>query len=598
MKQPVAHNFHIPIMGVCFTLDSPYKVAQYGISSAISLGDDGLMETMREFYCKKLDIPFEAITNKEHDYRAKRITAYLNLMDVAVKQKFEKLRNSAFEEGSELVKYLEMLPDYSELKQRYAEVTRDEESKIEAQEWIRQHLVVGSIDVNIMTKLDKPNFNGKEQLPIEFNEGHAAVRGYANSTLHSSIILSAGLNPRLYSYIENFEDFYPDENGYIKKKITLKVSDYRSAYVQGMFFAKKGLWVSEYRIESGLNCGGHAFATEGYLMGPILKEFKKNKDELIQSTLKLVNKSLELKGKKPFINSPELKITAQGGVGTAEEHSFLIDHYQLDSIGWGTPFLLVPEASSVEEKTMKLLIDAQEEDLYLSEISPIGVPFNSLRTNTKDIEKRENISAGTPGTRCTRKYLAYNNEYGELMCTASRQYQTKKISELKEKDLSELEFKKQYNKIVDKSCICVGLGNSILLANELDPVEGDGVSICPGPNMAYFSKISSLKEMIGHIYGKTNLITRNDRPNLFIKELSIYLNYLQSKFEESETPYSDKEQKFFTSFIQNLNYGINYYRIMFSDLEKYFKSMQSDLLDELEYFEEKLGLLEAKYITI
>ena len=69
------------------------------------------------------------------------------------------------------------------------------------------------------------------------------------------------------------------------KKIILKVSDYRSAIIQGKFFAKKGLWVSEYRIESGLNCGGHAFPTQGYLMGPILEEFKKNIDSLFQKLL-------------------------------------------------------------------------------------------------------------------------------------------------------------------------------------------------------------------------------------------------------------------------------------------------------------------------
>ena len=82
------------------------------------------------------------------------------------------------------------------------------------------------------------------------------------------------MNPRLYGYIAQFDDFFPNENGYIKKKIILKVSDYRSAVIQGKFLAKKGLWISEYRIESGLNCGGHAFATDGYLMGPILAEFR------------------------------------------------------------------------------------------------------------------------------------------------------------------------------------------------------------------------------------------------------------------------------------------------------------------------------------
>jgi len=66
----------------------------------------------------------------------------------------------------------------------------------------------------------------------------------------------------------------------LKKKIILKVSDFRSAIIQGNFFAKKGLWVSEYRIESGLNCGGHAFATDGFLLGPILEEFKQKRNNL------------------------------------------------------------------------------------------------------------------------------------------------------------------------------------------------------------------------------------------------------------------------------------------------------------------------------
>jgi hypothetical protein len=50
-----------------------------------------------------------------------------------------------------------------------------------------------------MTKLDKENFDKNVPLPIEFNDAHAAVRGFANSTVASSLVLSAGMNPRLYS---------------------------------------------------------------------------------------------------------------------------------------------------------------------------------------------------------------------------------------------------------------------------------------------------------------------------------------------------------------------------------------------------------------
>ena len=38
------------------------------------------------------------------------------------------------------------------------------------------------------------------------------------------------------------------------------------------FLAKKGLEVHEFRIESGLNCGGHAFASNGQLLPILLKE--------------------------------------------------------------------------------------------------------------------------------------------------------------------------------------------------------------------------------------------------------------------------------------------------------------------------------------
>src|SRR5690606_20931768 len=111
-------------------------------------------------------------------------------------------------------------------------------------------------------------------LSEQFSDAMAALRGAANSTLSLSLVLSAGMNPRLYSYLGELPQFKPDAEGNQQKKVILKVSDYRSALIQAKLLAKKSIWVSEFRIESGLNCGGHAFATEGYLLGPILEEFK------------------------------------------------------------------------------------------------------------------------------------------------------------------------------------------------------------------------------------------------------------------------------------------------------------------------------------
>ena len=78
------HSFHIPVMGLAYTIDSPIRVAQYGISSVISIIDDELLEKMNAFYSEKLNLPYQEITKKAQDYRAKRITSYLNLVDTIV----------------------------------------------------------------------------------------------------------------------------------------------------------------------------------------------------------------------------------------------------------------------------------------------------------------------------------------------------------------------------------------------------------------------------------------------------------------------------------------------------------------------------------
>ena len=82
------HSFHIPVMGLAYTVDSPIKVAKYGISSVISIVDDFLIEKMNEYYSNKFKIPYNAISTKVEDYRAKRITSYLNTVDTIVKHNF------------------------------------------------------------------------------------------------------------------------------------------------------------------------------------------------------------------------------------------------------------------------------------------------------------------------------------------------------------------------------------------------------------------------------------------------------------------------------------------------------------------------------
>ena len=559
-----SHTFHIPVMGTAFTADSALKVAHYGINTVIALADDVLLERLRKYYSGLNNFSYEEIKNNTKDYRADRITSYLNMVNKIASAKFEEFTTTTKDKFEEVKKYFAMLPDTSEVKKEFNKLIENSFSFEDLSVWLKDNLSMGSIDVNIMTKVDKTNYFKKEELPSEYNDAHAGLRGYANSDLSSSVIFSAGMNPRLYGYIAQFDDFFPDKNGYIKKKIILKVSDYRSAIIQGKFLAKKGLWISEYRIESGLNCGGHAFATDGYLMGPILAEFRDRRQELVDELYAVCSPALEAKGRTVPNDTLAITITAQGGVATAEEHNFLIDHYKLDTVGWGTPFLLVPEATTVDPATRKQLQDAKEKDLYLSNVSPLGVPFNNLRNSTKDVEKFNKIEEGKPGSPCPRKFLALSNEYGtEGVCTASRLFQKNKIDEQGISD-----------QITDKACLCMGLAATAVINYGVETRESKGVSICPGPNMAYFDQELTLQDMSHHIYNGDEGIVRADRPNMFVNELGMYLTYLSEKIEEHKNDWGKKSGRYLNSFTSNMNEGITYYQGMFNSVGATFNGVK------------------------
>lgn len=589
------HSFHIPVMGLAYTIDSPIKVAHYGISSVLSIVDDDLIEKMTAFYSKKFEKPYHEITQKIEDYRAKRITTYLDLVSDIVQKKFENFKTELCENKETLEQYINMLPTQSEVRSGLQNLIEDGfELKNKVSDYIERHLSPGSIDVNIMTKVDKENFDKNEPLPVIYNDAHAALRGFANSKLSSSIILSAGMNPRLYSYFESFSDFYADANNQLKKKIILKVSDFRSAMIQGSFLAKKGLWVSEYRIESGLNCGGHAFATEGILLGPILEEFKQKKQELIANNFQMMNKALEIKNLPTVAEPFSLEITVQGGVGTAAEHDFLMENYNMDSVGWGSPFLLVPEATTLDAETRTLLAKAEEKDLYLSNISPLGIPFNTIRGTSNEFFKQQRIDKDKAGSSCPKKFLALSKDSkGKGICTASKKYQDTKLDELDaiKSHLTDRIYQKRKDSITEKACLCVGLANSSYLDHEIKiKGEAQGVVICPGPNMAYFNQEISLEKMINHIYGRANVMPFENRPNLFVKEIELYFDYLTKEIDD-HTEITNAVLKKWNNFKANLILGIEYYENLLSQKNSFDKSETTR--EKLSFWKKNIAKIEV-----
>lgn len=595
-KTITMHTFHIPVLGLSYSVDTPLKVARYGISSVVSIIEDEMVEKMRGFHAMRNGIPYTYISDKEPDYRARRITGYLNLMKQLIDAQMVEMRSFDIDSLNPLTKYFEMLPQDSTLREAYERVKKmpegEQRQKLIAE--LKECVVPGSIDVNIMAKVDNLTYAADgTPLPAEFSDASAALRGFALSDLSSALVLSAGYNPRLYNYLEAFPDFFPDENGILKKKIILKVSDFRSATIQGKLLAKKGVWVSEFRIESGLNCGGHAFATDGFLLGPILEDFKQKRDALRAELLEICNAANARKERHMLPATPVQRITVQGGIGTANEDEFLRAYYQLDGTGWGSPFLLVPEATNVDNETLHAMANASPSDYFLSNASPLGVPFHNFRRTTATQQIKDRLQKGRPGSPCYKKYLASDTEFTTApICTASREYQHKKIAQLEGMALSPEEHATALTRITEKDCLCEGLTSSVFLKEDISLSHGlSAVTICPGPNLQFFSGVFTLREMVDHIYGCTNLLNNLYRPNMFINELGLYVDHLKKEVARGARDLNKKHLDFVTNFRNNLLDGINYYKDLVPEFKKETSSYLQRMKDELAHYQELLTSL-------
>lgn len=594
------HQFHIPVMGTAFTIDTPLKVARFGVSSVVSLCDDELCEDMRTHYSKAYNLPYSPIGTDTDDYRAKRITAYLNMLDICVARQIESLKAKPFEPNSDSSRYFELLPDTAPIKKTYNTMVTmpDSREKEALQTELRNHIVPGSIDVNIMTKLDRDTYDSQAQKrDAYYADALSALRGYALSTLDSAIVFSAGFNRRLFAYINQFADFLPTQTGYLKKRVILKVSDFRSSLTQGKFLAKKGIWISEYRIESGLNCGGHAFATQGHLMGPILAEFSEKKAALAQTLLDSVNQRLAQESKPQFSQMPPQTVTVQGGIGTHHEHQFLMQEYGVSHTGWATPFLLVPEATTVDTQTLAVLKKAEKKDLYLSGISPLGVPFNTVANTQSEHQKLQRFKEGRPGSPCPKGYLVSNTEFSKKpVCTASIFYQKRKIEALKKSELSAEALGKAIKQVINKACLCEDLAAGALLDKQIESKRPLKSAVCPGPNLAYFSELFSFKEMVDHIYGRVNILNTDSRPSLFISELLMYLGYFKDEIRKRNAS-STLDVTYIQTFQQNLLGGITYYLDLLPKLVLETTKYKERMKQDLESAQEELSSIVATYAS-
>jgi len=572
------HNFHIPVMGTGHSIDTPIRLAHLGITSVISIIDDILLERLRKYYAAQYNLHYERISAREEDGRAKRITAYLNMVQEIVNMKMDRIRALPFFEINEKTRYFELLPDTSTLKSAYKELLQTKPGKLREtlSDDLSKRMRPGSIDVNIMVKVDRLDMD-KHGRPLgeEFSDAKAALRGFAKSKLDSAMIFSAGINQSLYGYMTKYKDFYRNHEGQIKKKIILKVSDFRSAMIQGRYMAKKGLEISEFRIESGLNCGGHAFASPGHLLPILLRDFKEKRRELgtqFQPVIKKFYGNMGWNYPENLEHHPE--ITVQGGIGNYGEVQRLKNNFGMDRTGWASPFLLVPEATPIDTVTRMQLMNSTDDSLYLSDASPLGVPFNNLKDSGSEKWSISRYLKGKPGSPCPKGFLVSNTEFTEQpICTASTQYMTHKLTQIDEEFGPGEDKQAAINKVLSKACLCEHLGNGVLISLGIAPAERSPQAICPGPNLSWFNRLYSLEEMVDQIYGRGKELLSSDRPHMFAKEIQLYVDYFKKLIQEAVD--SPKVYPSLHAFYENMIKGFEYCKDIAKDVAYPGENLQS-----------------------
>src|SRR5262245_41588375 len=205
MKPATLHTFHIPVMGLAYTIDSPVKVARFGINSVISIIEDNLVEKMRSHYYAQIGEVYHPIASHEPNARSRRVTDYLTLVDRIVNDQVKQVKTQPVKEGSEICRFFEIFPDENVVKKVYQKMLllSDPAEKLQLDNWCSSNIRAGSIDVNIMTKVDKNNTTENGDVIEDGSDAVTAMRGYVLSDLiNSSVILSAGMNPRLFNFME------------------------------------------------------------------------------------------------------------------------------------------------------------------------------------------------------------------------------------------------------------------------------------------------------------------------------------------------------------------------------------------------------------
>jgi hypothetical protein len=99
--------------------------------------------------------------------------------------------------------------------------------------------------------------------------------------------------------------------------------------------------------------------------------------------------------------------------------------------------------------------------------------------------------------------------------------------------------------------------------------------------------------MIQHIYGNDTVLRVTNRPNVFIKELKMYLDYFKNECAEATNEISAAQLKKLQAFKKNMLEGIEYYQNILLNTNR-FTAIARELEMQLNAFQKELLFIEVK----
>jgi|GEM_PF-3118924 hypothetical protein len=95
--------------------------------------------------------------------------------------------------------------------------------------------------------------------------------------------------------------------------------------------------------------------------------------------------------------------------------------------------------------------------------------------------------------------------------------------------------------------------------------------------------------MIQHIYGGASVLSETYRPNMFVKELKMYVEYLKNDIATFTDELSAKNIKKWSAFKSNLLDGIAYYQNLFNET---FHSNKNEIQSDIIIYKNEIDTIE------